>query len=276
MVSKSKLPQFVLFGDSLTQWAFSETTAGFGWVLEEKYAGVADIVNQVSYTSTMLERSFKRIIQRATEPDAPPTLLLTIFLGANDACIMPQGEYVPLPRFEANIREFVETVLIQDNMPDTKIILITPPPINIPSPAEEEEANDSMELGPAAAAAMAAARADTKEKPRYKTYMSKRKYADRIMEIAKSYEDTGRVVGLNYWKALVDAGLNDQNRLGNEDAYDEDRLPGCGLKGAKQFKNGYFTDGLHLAPLGYDVLSKELLDLMLSRWPELAPERISS
>lgn len=136
--------------------------------------------------------------------------------------------------------------MIEDNMPDTKIVLITPPPINIPDPVEKY---DDMDLGPVAAAAMAAARPDPKEERGYKTYLSKKRYADKIMEIAESYEETGRVAGLDYWKALVDAGLDDQRRLGDEDAYDEERLPGCGLKWAKQFKKGYFTDGLHLGPL---------------------------
>ncbi|KAF2796273.1 SGNH hydrolase [Melanomma pulvis-pyrius CBS 109.77] len=272
---KEELPQIVLFGDSLTQWGFVETTAGFGWVLEEKYAGKAKVVNegQAGYTSTLLENDFKRIIERATEPGAPPTLLLTIFLGANDACIIrSQEEYVPLPRFEANLREFVETVLIEDNMPETKIVLITPPPMNFP----DYEEDDDEDLGPAAAAAAAAARQNPKETRAYRTYLSKKRYGDKIMEIAQSYEETGRVAGLNYWKAMIDAGLDDQNRLGDEDAYDEERLPGCGLKWAKRFKKGYFTDGLHLGPLGYDVLSKGLLDLVLKKWPELEPESIKA
>jgi lysophospholipase L1-like esterase len=46
MSQNTKLPQIVLFGDSLTQWSFDETTAGFGWVLEEKYRGKAEIVNE--------------------------------------------------------------------------------------------------------------------------------------------------------------------------------------------------------------------------------------
>ena len=104
-------------------------------------------------------------------------------------------------------------------------------------------------MEPGRAAPMAAVRSDPKEERGYRTYMSKKRYAENIMEIAKSYEETGRVVGLNYWKGLIDTGLEDQNRLGDEDAYDEARLPGCGLKWAKQFRRGYFTDGLHLGPL---------------------------
>jgi lysophospholipase L1-like esterase len=46
MADQEKLPQIVLFGDSLTQWSFDDETEGFGWVLENKYAGKAKIVNE--------------------------------------------------------------------------------------------------------------------------------------------------------------------------------------------------------------------------------------
>ena len=46
MTGKEKLPQIVLFGDSLTQWGFEESNGGFGWVLKDKYAGKAEIVNE--------------------------------------------------------------------------------------------------------------------------------------------------------------------------------------------------------------------------------------
>jgi hypothetical protein len=44
-VSK-QLPEFVLFGDSLTEWSFDESTQGFGLFLEKKYAGKARVVNE--------------------------------------------------------------------------------------------------------------------------------------------------------------------------------------------------------------------------------------
>jgi hypothetical protein len=46
MTSQKQLPEFVLFGDSLTEWSFSETTQGFGLFLEGKYAGKATMVNE--------------------------------------------------------------------------------------------------------------------------------------------------------------------------------------------------------------------------------------
>lgn len=46
MAAKKELPQIILFGDSLTEWSFDESTEGFGWVLRNKYAGKAEIVNE--------------------------------------------------------------------------------------------------------------------------------------------------------------------------------------------------------------------------------------
>ena len=46
MTSSEPLPEFVLFGDSLTEWSFREATQGFGLVLEKAYAGKATIVNE--------------------------------------------------------------------------------------------------------------------------------------------------------------------------------------------------------------------------------------
>lgn len=164
-----------------------------------------------------------------------------------------------MPAFEANIRKFVETILVQDAMADTKIVLITPPPINIPKPdtgsKAEDEIRDLNEV--------------KKETRGCKTYMSKKRYAERIMQIAGEYEETGRVVGLNLWRDLVDARL-----LEFHEDYDDEKLPGSGLYGARDFGEGYFTDGLHLDKKGYNVLSTGLYGLVLTTWPELSPDRL--
>ncbi|KAF1846744.1 SGNH hydrolase [Cucurbitaria berberidis CBS 394.84] len=266
MASSENPPNFILFGDSLTEWSFSEATEGFGWFLEKKYTGKVNIVNEGSlmvrsrYTSSALAGDFDRIISRATASNASPTLLFTIFLGANDAC-----------RFEANIRAFIETILTQDAMLNTKIVLIAPPPINSPASSRgsmtEEEVEDANQW--------------KREAPRYKTYMSKKRYAEGIMRIASEYEETGRVVGLDFWQAVVTAGLEEHERLnGDKNAdsdgvgYDEELPPGSGLVGAKQFGKGWFADGLHLDVKGYKVLSEALFGLITRQWPELAPERL--
>jgi hypothetical protein len=44
--STTIMPQFVLFGASLTEWSFSETTQGFGHFLQQKYQYKVAIVNE--------------------------------------------------------------------------------------------------------------------------------------------------------------------------------------------------------------------------------------
>ncbi|KAI4623681.1 hypothetical protein J4E80_003493 [Alternaria sp. BMP 0032] len=250
MATSESLPKIVLFGASMTEWSFKEKTQGIGWFLENQYQGKARIVNE----------DFARIISSATAPEAAPTLLFTIFLGANDACFIGEKEYVPWPTFSANIREFLDTILTEQAMENTKIVLITPPPINgsVVDTGESRSAREIQEINES-----------RKEGPRYKTYMSKKRYADGLMQIAKEYEETGRVVGLNYWQHMVDAVVAEEGWQ-----YDEDVPPGCGLLGAKSFPAGWFTDGLHLNVQGYSVLNRELYELVTAKWPELAAEKL--
>lgn len=180
----------------------------------------------------MLQPTFTSLLARATTPSSPPLLLLTIFLGANDACFLPAAsgrhaadfigdELVPLDRFEATIRLFVEEVLIADRLADvgTKVVLVGPPPISVPPQHGSQRA--------------------------FQTYLSKRRYAARMMEVAGSYGETGRVVGVDVWRAMVEEVLGRGERV---EEVEEERLPGCGRPGAKEFEwgaDGYFVDGLH-------------------------------
>jgi isoamyl acetate esterase len=145
---------------------------------------------------------------------------------------------VPLEKFRKNICDFVDRILVSGapSLSETKIILITPPPVAIktpPMPDSEEMAQDIKEI--------------KKESVAYRTYLSKKLYAEEIMKIAAEYaEVTDRVAGLHLWKALVDAALREDGRDPEaKDAYDAERLPGCGLPGSTAFSEGYFRDGLH-------------------------------
>lgn len=194
---------------------------------------IVAIKHRHSYTSTDIKSDFDRVIRRATSPDATKTLLFTILLGANDACILiGDTEYVPLPIFEVNIREFIETILTQDAMKDTKIVLITPPPINVNAPLPEDLSEEELAREIAL---------DKKRHP-YRTYMNKKRYAQKVMQIAEEYEETGRVVGLDLWNRMVDAALAE---LGVTER-DEENLPGSGLQGGLEFPQEWFVDGLHL------------------------------
>jgi hypothetical protein len=168
-----------------------------------------------------------------------------------------ETEYVPWLLFSANYRNFIDTILSHAAMVDTKIVLITPPPIN-GGVSEPEEGMEVEEVNHW-----------RKEGRGYKTYMSKKRYAEGIMQIAEEYEETGRVVGLDFWQDVADTMLKEE-----EATYDADMPPGCGLLGSTAFPDGWFTDGLHLDVKGYKVLSKGLIELVRRKWPELAPEKL--
>ena len=80
--------------------------------------------------------SRKCLVKRtSTESDSqyPKVQLLTIWFGANDACIPPSPQHVPLPRFTELVTEIVRTIKSPTSpyyAPWTRIIILTAPPVN--------------------------------------------------------------------------------------------------------------------------------------------------
>ncbi|KAG8988523.1 hypothetical protein FRB90_002694, partial [Tulasnella sp. 427] len=63
----------------------------------------------------------------------PKVKLLTLWLGTNDACILPSPQHLPLDRFITNLKQMISMVQSPDSewyCPETRIILITAPPFN--------------------------------------------------------------------------------------------------------------------------------------------------
>jgi len=62
-------------------------------------------------------------------PPYPSPLLITIFLGANDAVLSDiHPQYVPLNQYSENLKQMLKE--IKTLHPNIRVILITPPPIN--------------------------------------------------------------------------------------------------------------------------------------------------
>jgi isoamyl acetate esterase len=63
----------------------------------------------------------------------PKVRLLAIWFGTNDAAILPSAQHVPLPRFIVNMKGLVHMITQPTSphySPNTRIALITPPPVN--------------------------------------------------------------------------------------------------------------------------------------------------
>ena len=177
-----------------------------------------------------------------------PPLFFTIMIGANDACTPGMAQHVPLPEFERNIKEYIDEILTDPATGGTRVVLITCPPIGRPAPSRDALTIRGFEPEAAVDETMIQA---FKENLGFQTYMRKKKYAEKIMDIAKKYEEaTDRVVGLNCWKDFVDRALGRElskvDTATRKDEFEENSLPGAGLPAALEFEKDMFTDGLHL------------------------------
>jgi len=125
----------MVVGDSLTQAA--SDAGGFAQRLSHVYQRKFDVLNRGfgGYNSTWTLAAFKQCIAKRDEvtPHTSRIRLLIVWLGANDSVLPWREQYVPLSLFTENLTDIVHTVSSPSSeyyFPDTKIILLTPPPIN--------------------------------------------------------------------------------------------------------------------------------------------------
>ncbi|KAG9046758.1 hypothetical protein FS837_003688 [Tulasnella sp. UAMH 9824] len=124
--------QILLVGDSITQGAWEE--GGFAQRLAHVYARKLDVINRglSGYNSEWAMPVFEQVFPKKGEV-GPKVKLLTLWLGANDACLDPSPQRLPLERCISNLRKMVSMVQSPDSeyySPETRIILITPPPFS--------------------------------------------------------------------------------------------------------------------------------------------------
>jgi lysophospholipase L1-like esterase len=67
------------------------------------------------------------------KPHVPEIRILAVWFGANDACVKPSPQHVPLNTFTSNLEKFVDLVHSPESVyysPSTRIVLMSPPPVN--------------------------------------------------------------------------------------------------------------------------------------------------
>lgn len=237
---------------------------GPGLELTQRFKDKVNVLNfgYAGRTTENLRDIFRKDII-AKLPKAP--LLFTIWLGANDATFGVQG--VPIDDYERYLREYVDQIIKHrtwDQKP--KVMLIPPPPINVGHYSrkdDEDNEEDEVDLSPTMARAMELEREAAEESIFYRTWKNKRLYAERVMQIADSYPDAN-VVALDVWTLLTQAACDERGK-----PWQEGKLPGSGLPGAKKFPEGYFSDGLHFGSKGYKIVTTALLAKIDQTWPEL-------
>ncbi|KAJ0603778.1 putative SGNH hydrolase-type esterase domain, SGNH hydrolase superfamily [Helianthus annuus] len=121
-------PQFVLFGDSITELSFK--SGGWGASLTDTYSRKADILvrGYDGYTSRWALFLLHHIFPLTS---STPPVATTVFFGANDAALTgrySERQHVPLDEYKENLRKIVRH--LKECSPTMLIVLITPPPID--------------------------------------------------------------------------------------------------------------------------------------------------
>lgn len=184
---------FMLFGDSITQGAWEPDLNGIGQRLSHIYSRSLDIINRgfSGYNTDWALPVFEQTFPRREE--GPRIQILTIWFGANDACIIPSPQHVPLERFKKNLVKMIQMVESPESdyySPRTRVILLTPPPVNTHQRlADLQSRNPPLELD--------------------RLFETTKAYAEAVQEIGSQHG----VAVVDVWKLLWDAATHEEASL---------------------------------------------------------------
>ncbi|KAI9369609.1 SGNH hydrolase-type esterase domain-containing protein [Aspergillus egyptiacus] len=233
--------QFILFGDSITQFSSSQEMGfGFQSALQDAYSRVLDVINRgfSGYTTAHAVKVFPKFFPRL---ETASVRFLTIWFGANDASLRESenGQYVPLDDYKKNLTWLVQHPATVAQKP--RILIITPTPVN--EYQLEHFDVDKGNIHPT------------------RTNRNTRRYAEAAREVAASL---GLPV-VDLWTAFMTAAgwKEGQPLVGSREA-----------PNAKKFES-LFTDGLHLTPDGYRIVYDEVVKAIQANWPDQAPGELA-
>ncbi|PLW48077.1 hypothetical protein PCANC_00837 [Puccinia coronata f. sp. avenae] len=232
------MDQLVMFGDSITQFAWQP--GGTGAELANYYQRRLDVVNRgfSGYNTTWALHVAKKVFAPPSPgyPSPPRKRIVTIWFGANDSVIPPKPQTVTPEDFVNNMCQLVEAVQTHANCPGgqhdgTKllIILITPPPISIAMRA----------------ANLASRFPDWRPENMDRDPERTRLFAQLVCQVA---QQKGLPV-IDAWTAITKAA--DDNPCGS---------------------SAYLCDGLHLTPAGYAIVTEEFKSIIARYYPNFLPE----
>ncbi|XP_073042181.1 GDSL esterase/lipase At5g45920-like [Primulina eburnea] len=123
-------PKIYLFGDSITEGSFKD--GGWGSSLANHFCRTVDVVlrGYSGYNTRMALQVTGKVFPPPEEGGDDPAAV-TVFFGANDACLPDRSsahQHVPLEEYKQNLHAIVD--FIQKRWPSTRVLLISPPPID--------------------------------------------------------------------------------------------------------------------------------------------------
>ncbi|KPI35038.1 GDSL esterase/lipase [Cyphellophora attinorum] len=238
--------QFLLFGDSITQSSHQTLIP----LLSTLYSRRLDIVNRglSGYTSVAAAPLLPHIFPAHSTTKTP---LMTVFFGANDACLPGNQQHVPVEQYASTIRKIIQYPLIAKG--GTHVLLLTPPPI------DEWQLDSNGGFGSSRRAAVTKVYAD----------------AARYLAVEAAGPDwTGPNVTLvDVWRLfMLEAGWSDDNATSGTS--DEEYLPGDARREKSAALARLLSDGLHFTVEGYELLYREMERVIRTSVPDACPERL--
>ncbi|KAG0259271.1 hypothetical protein DFQ27_004178 [Actinomortierella ambigua] len=243
-IQQTSFDGFMLFGDSITQYSFNVDIRGFGAQVGYQYQRRLDMINR-GFSGYTTEEAIHLLPQflpqgQTAESKQPKIQFLTIFFGANDACIPGSVQHVPLERYERNLRALIDMVHSPTSpyyAPWTKIIVICPPVIDYERWRQHRE-----EQG----------------RPMDRTVERSQQTAAKCAEVAREYQ------------AKNGEGL--AARLHQVDVIDTWNLMNDQIIAGNKTLQDYLSDGVHLNPDGNELIYQELMKLIRTKYSEWDPE----
>ncbi|KAJ2821375.1 isoamyl acetate-hydrolyzing esterase [Coemansia sp. 'formosensis'] len=244
-MSSLDIGTIVCFGDSLTQHGWDVSKRGWVAQLSLAYIRRMDVINRgySGYTSRWALPVLPQILPLSGSGKEPR--LLTILLGSNDALLPGLLRHVPIDEFTSNIESMVTMVtdpLSPNYSPNTKILLITPPPLGAKLNVAFWEASHSWETA-------------------HRTPESVKACADAIRQVAQKHA----LPCVDLW-AAIEAKVDGAG--GEFDGYDEFSWDGVHLNaGGNQL---LFELVMQAIKLNYPELDPDVIPYVFADHKELA------
>ncbi|GJJ77631.1 isoamyl acetate esterase [Entomortierella parvispora] len=241
MLQHTSFDSFVLLGDSITQYSFDVDERGFGAQLAHLFQRRLDIVNRgfSGYTTEQAIHLLPQFLPRQNESAISKIQFLTIFLGANDACLPVSPQHVALDRYEQNLHTLIGMVHNPESptyAPHVRIILIGPPVI---------------------------------DEDRWAIRRKERAMAmDRDKDVTRAYAERFLKLGRQYQQRNVEHALEHHQ----VDVVDTWGLMMAEIDAGRRDLNDYLKDGVHLAAAGNDLIFEQIMTIVRTRYPAWDPE----
>ncbi|CAF9917388.1 hypothetical protein IMSHALPRED_003557 [Imshaugia aleurites] len=174
------------------------------------------------------------------KPEQARLRFMTVFFGANDACLpgSATGQHVPLDEYKKNLKNILKHPSVIAQNP--RLILLTPPPIN-------EYQLEEVDL--------------------VQGFKDPRRSAEHTQE----YADACRQVGADVGVTVLDVWSIFMAKAGWKEG---EALIGSKKVARNEVLERLLVDGLHFRPEAYRLLYDSLMELINKEWPDQAPDNL--